>query len=312
MYAAAPGRPPHRQRATRWLSRLSADTQCAARIRCVRETHENHGNVKHHIQSGGRHYRVERTSSAAEDTGHIARGARDVPRARKPQRRPPRFRCRCPRWRIDQPEREVPMNISRRRLFAIAGAAGVAARFGKTADTDPAQMIVRSPRPTDLEMCLAGFNDEITPIERFFVRTHTYTPQVDGTAWNLKVEGTVGRPLTLTMAELKKLPHVDMVSVAECAGNGRSFYRPRVPGAQWEYGSLGNARWTGVRLKDVLAKAGVKDGSKHVLFDGADEPIGKMEDFRRSITIEKALDPDTMLAFEMNGQELPVQHGFPL
>ena len=85
------------------------------------------------------------------------------------------------------------MNISRRRLFAMAGAAGFAARFGNSADTDPAQMIVRSPRPTDLEMRLAGFNDEITPIERFFVRTHTYTPQVDANAWNIKVEGTVGQ-----------------------------------------------------------------------------------------------------------------------
>lgn len=204
------------------------------------------------------------------------------------------------------------MSLSRRRLLSMAGLAGVAAQFGKSADTDPAQMIVRSPRPTDLEMRLAGFNDEITPIERFFVRTHTYTPQVDLGTWSLKVEGTVNRPFTLTMAELKKLPHVEMVSVVECAGNGRSFYRPRVPGAQWEYGSVGNARWTGVRLKDVLAKAGVKDGSKHVLFDGADEPIGKMEDFRRSITIEKALDPDTLLAFEMNDREIPMLHGFPL
>jgi len=190
--------------------------------------------------------------------------------------------------------------------------AGVASRLRAAADTDPALMIVRSPKPTDLEMPLSGFNDAITPIERFFVRCHTYTPQVDLKAWNLKVEGLVTRPVTLAMAELKKLPRVELVTVVECAGNGRSFYQPRVPGTQWAYGSVGNGKWTGVRLKDVLAKAGVKDSAKHVLFDGADEPLGKMEDFRRSIPIEKAMDPDTMLAFAMNGQELPVQHGFPL
>lgn len=204
------------------------------------------------------------------------------------------------------------MNISRRELLPTALLAGVATRLRAASDTDPAAMIVRSPKPTDLEMPLSGFNDAITPIERFFVRCHTYTPKVDLKTWNLKVEGTVNRPITLRMADLKKLPRVELVSVVECAGNGRGFYQPHVPGTQWAYGSVGNARWTGIRLKDVLAKAGLKDAAKHVLFDGADEPIGKMEDFRRSITVEKALDQDTMLAFTMNGQDIPVQHGFPL
>lgn len=204
------------------------------------------------------------------------------------------------------------MTLSRRKLLGVASFAGLSARWGAGADTDPVQMIVRSPRPTDLEMPLAGFNDAITPIERFFVRCHTYTPQVDLQTWRLKVEGLIDRPFTLTLADLKKLPRVGLVSVVECAGNGRGFYQPHVPGTQWAYGSVGNARWAGVRLKDVLAKAGVKGSAKHVLFDGADVPLGKMDDFRRSITIEKALDPDTMLAFEMNGQELPIQHGFPL
>jgi len=194
----------------------------------------------------------------------------------------------------------------------MATMAGFASRFGSGADTDPAAMIVRSAKPTDLEMPLTGFNDAITPIERFFVRCHTYTPHVDIKTWSLKLDGVVNKPLTLTMADLKRLPRVELVGVLECAGNGRSFYQPRVPGTQWAYGSVGNAKWSGVRLRDVLAKAGVKDSAKHVLFDGADVPLGKMDDFRRTITLEKALDADTMLAFEMNGQELPVQHGFPL
>ena len=204
------------------------------------------------------------------------------------------------------------MNVSRRKLLGMAAMAGFSSRFTSGADTDPAAMIVRSPQPTDLEMPLAGFNDAITPIERFFVRCHTLTPHIDPKSWSLKIDGLVNRPVTLTMAELRRLPKIELVTVVECAGNGRSFYQPRVPGTQWAYGSVGNAKWTGVRLKDVLARAGVKDSSKFVLFDGADEPIGKMEDFRRGIPIEKALDADTLLAFEMNGQELPVQHGFPL
>lgn len=204
------------------------------------------------------------------------------------------------------------MKISRRYLLQRAAMAGFASRVGFAADTDPARMIVRSPKPADLEMPLPGFNEAITPIERFYVRCHTYTPKVDLAGWKLQIDGLVAHPVTLTMAELKKMPHVDLVSVVECAGNGRGFYQPHVSGTQWTFGSVGNGRWTGVRLKDVLAKAGVKDTAKHVLFDGADVPLGKMEDFRRTITIEKAMDPDTLLAFGMNGQDLPVQHGFPL
>ena len=98
----------------------------------------------------------------------------------------------------------------------------------------------------------------------------------------------------------------------ECAGNGRSFYQPRMAGAQWAYGSVGNGRWTGVRLRDVLQKAGIKSSAKEILCDGADVPLGKMPDFQRTITAAKALHPDTMLAYEMNGQTLPVEHGFPL
>jgi DMSO/TMAO reductase YedYZ molybdopterin-dependent catalytic subunit len=173
-------------------------------------------------------------------------------------------------------------------------------------------MIVRSPRPEDLEMPLDGFTDWITPIDRFFVRCHTYTPTVNLSGWSLKVDGVVEHPITLTMDDLKKLPRVELVGVLECAGNGRSFYQPRVPGTQWAFGSVGNARWAGVRLRDVLKKTGLKSSAQQILFDGADVPIGKMPDFQRTIPTAKALHPDTLLAYEMNGQSLPVQHGFPL
>ncbi len=154
--------------------------------------------------------------------------------------------------------------------------------------------------------------DEITPTSGFFVRCHTYTPQVKLAEWKLTVDGLVGKPLTLTMADLKKLPRTELVSVLECAGNGRSFYEPHLPGAQWKFGGVGNARWAGVRLRDVLQLAGLKPGATQLLLDGADVPLGKMPDFQRTIEVAKAQHPDTLLAWEMNGQPLTPEHGFPL
>ena len=181
------------------------------------------------------------------------------------------------------------------------------------ADDRPARdMLTRSARPEDLEMPLSGFADYITPIERFFVRTHVAVPTVNLTSWRLTVAGEVSAPLTLTMQEMKGLPSIELVAVAECAGNGRRFYDPPVPGVQWGNGAVGNGRWRGVRLPDVLRKAGIKDSAREVLLNGADVPFGTMPDFERSIPIRKALDANTLLAYEMNGEPLPVKHGFPL
>jgi sulfite oxidase len=202
-----------------------------------------------------------------------------------------------------------PTAVSRRMLF-VGAAAALLPRSLRAAD--PSRMIVRSPRPEDLEMPLDGFTDWITPIDRFFVRCHTYTPKVNLSEWSLKIDGKVDRPLTLTMDDLKKLPKVELVGVLECAGNGRRFYEPRMAGTQWAFGSVGNGRWTGVRLRDVLQRAGIQDSAKEILCDGADAPLGTMPDFQRTITIAKALNPDTLLAYEMNGRPLPMEHGFPV
>ena len=199
------------------------------------------------------------------------------------------------------------MNIPRRSFFLLFAGALLRAD-----DRPKRDMLVRSVRPEDLEMPLSGFADYITPIERFFVRTHVYVPTVNPAQWRLTVEGEVATPLTLTMDDLKKLPSNELVSVAECAGNGRSFYEPPLPGLQWGNGAVGNGRWRGARLVDVLKRAGVKDSAREVLFDGADVPLGTMPDFQRSIPIRKALDGNTLLAYEMNGETLPVKHGFPL
>ena len=205
----------------------------------------------------------------------------------------------------------TPTQLSRRRFFRTLGAvAGVLS--SQAADTARQDMIVRSVRPEDFETPLAAFTSWITPIEHFYVRSHMSKPTVDVGSWRLSVDGEVSTPLKLTMDELKKLPTVEQVSVIECAGNGRAFYKPGVAGMQWTGGGVGNARWRGVRLADVLKKAGIKPTARHILFNGADTPPGTMPDFMRTVPVKKSLDPDTLLAFEMNGEPLPVSHGFPL
>ena len=206
------------------------------------------------------------------------------------------------------------MKLSRRDLFRLAAASAAAPLFSFDGGPRPEKsgMIVRSVRPEDLEMPLEGFQSYITPVEHFFVRSHHYEPKVDLATWRLEIDGEVGNKLSLTMDDLRKMPKVEFVSVLECAGNGRGFYSPMVPGLQWRQGSVGNGRWGGVRLADVLKRAGVKPSGRELLMDGADVPVGTMPEFKRTITLKKALDPNTILAYEMNGQTIPNQHGFPL
>jgi DMSO/TMAO reductase YedYZ molybdopterin-dependent catalytic subunit len=198
------------------------------------------------------------------------------------------------------------MKSTRRNFFFLAAGGALMAQ-------DRGGMRVLSTRPEDLEMELPGFSDYLTAPEHFFVRTHVYAPtSVDMNEWRLKIDGLVGTPQTLTLDDLKKMPATELVAVVECAGNGRGYFEPHVPGLQWTNGSVANARWRGVRLADVLKHAGIKESATEILFNGVDEPLGKMQDFRRTITAKKALDPNTLLAWEMNGQPVPIKHGFPL
>jgi sulfite oxidase len=197
------------------------------------------------------------------------------------------------------------MMTSRRDFLALT----VAALLSPQNSVD---MIVRSQRPEDLEMPPPGFANFITPIDRFFVRTHVAVPKVNLPEWRLRIEGHLAAPLTLTMDDLRRMPSVELVGVLECAGNGRAFFDPPVAGLQWTAGAVGNGRWRGVRLADLLQRAEIRNGAVEVVFDGADVPIGTMADFQRSIPIKKALHPNTILAYDMNGETLPVKHGFPL
>jgi DMSO/TMAO reductase YedYZ molybdopterin-dependent catalytic subunit len=204
------------------------------------------------------------------------------------------------------------VDLLRRQFLILAAASLLRAQEKSKQDKIKRDMLVRSVRPEDLEMPLSGFSDYLTPVEHFFVRSHVYVPAVNISGWRLNVGGSVASPLAFTLDDLKKLPAFELVSVLECAGNGRAFYQPPVPGMQWGHGAVGNALWRGVRLADVLKRAGLKSSAREILFDGADVPLGTMPDFQRSLPLAKALDPDTLLAYEMNGQPLPAKHGFPL
>jgi DMSO/TMAO reductase YedYZ molybdopterin-dependent catalytic subunit len=174
------------------------------------------------------------------------------------------------------------------------------------------RLIVRSPRPEDLETPVHLLTTWITPNDLFYVRSHFYTPSIDAGAWRLRVEGEVDRPLDLGLDDIRNLPSTTEIVTLECAGNGRAFFEPRVAGVQWERGAVGTAAWTGVRLGDLLNRAGIRSSARYVWLDGADSGVGRAPDFIRSVPIDKASDRDTLLAYQMNGETLPVSHGFPL
>lgn len=181
-------------------------------------------------------------------------------------------------------------------------------------------MIRLSTRPPQLETPFAAFDGgAITPNDAFFVRYHlagSPPPRevLAGDAFRLQVMGKVKTPLKLSVQELKKqFEPAEVVAVNQCSGNSRGFFQPRVPGGQLGHGAMGNAKWKGARLKDVLEKAGLAPEAKQVLFNGLDAPPApKVPDFVKAIDVQQALDPDILLAYEMNGEALPWLNGFPL
>lgn len=175
------------------------------------------------------------------------------------------------------------------------------------------KLIIKSVRPPDYESPVALLDSWLTPVENFYVRSHLPVPApLDASTWTLQVEGEVATPVTLSMEDLRRLPPASLTMTLECAGNGRAFYDPPVAGIQWGKGAVGTARWTGVRLADVLKRAGIRTTGKFVVMNGADRALGTMPDFIRQLPIDKAMHADTIIAFDMNGQPLPPVHGFPL
>ena len=178
--------------------------------------------------------------------------------------------------------------------------------------------IVRGEDPLNLEMPFEKLDGFITPTESFYVRTHFPIPKIDTREWRLRIEGEVEEALETTYEDLLELRPRNFPVTLECAGNNRNLLEPKVKGVQWGLGAVGNAEWTGIPLSILLDRVRTKPDAREVILEGADEgaledpkaPRGKVR-FARSIPLAKARG-DVLLAYEMNGQKLPPEHGFPV
>jgi DMSO/TMAO reductase YedYZ molybdopterin-dependent catalytic subunit len=176
-------------------------------------------------------------------------------------------------------------------------------------------LIKRSWRPPNYETPIEYFAEDFTPNRAFFVRYHLANiPEVQAASWSLNVGGpSAASPFMLNLEALKRdFPAVEVAAVCQCSGNRRGLFQPHVTGVEWGAAAMGNARWKGAKLKDVLAKAGVKPDAVEIVLDGADGPVmPATPDFVKSIPVWKAIEDTTLIAYEMNGEPLPHWNGFP-
>jgi DMSO/TMAO reductase YedYZ molybdopterin-dependent catalytic subunit len=204
-------------------------------------------------------------------------------------------------------------------LLAKGGACGAAEPTQTSADELVAlpgkkPLIRRTFRPPNFETPIADLRQPFTANDAFFVRYHVaQLPEIDPRTWRLRVGGSsAGRTLDLSLDDLQRsFERVSIPAVNQCSGNRRGLFSPRVPGVQWRNGAIGNARWTGVRVRDVLRRAGVNSNALEVVFDGADAGLLSTPDYMKSLPIDLALNENTLIAFEMNDQVLLHWHGAP-
>jgi DMSO/TMAO reductase YedYZ molybdopterin-dependent catalytic subunit len=180
-------------------------------------------------------------------------------------------------------------------------------------------MIIRQKEPANLETPLDQVDSYLTPAELFYIRSHFKAPTVERASYRLRIDGAVRNPISLTYDELREMPSETRVATLECAGNGRVFLVPQVSGAQWELGAVGNAEWTGVPLSALLERAGLEDDATEIVFEGADQgtpaeppiPPGPIS-YARSLPRDKAMQQEVLIAYQMNGGDLPLHHGYPV
>jgi DMSO/TMAO reductase YedYZ molybdopterin-dependent catalytic subunit len=153
----------------------------------------------------------------------------------------------------------------------------------------------------------------------FYIRSHFPAPKLDLATYRLRIDGAVRKPLSLSYKQLRDMPSETRVATLECAGNGRVFLSPQVPGAQWELGAVGNAEWTGVPLADLLERAGLEEDACEIVLEGADRGRPKEEPvppapvaYARSLPRDKAVRREVLIAHRMNGCDLPLDHGHPV
>ena len=205
--------------------------------------------------------------------------------------------------RATSPERiELPFSRGHRSLVAFP---------------EKRPLMVMTTRPPQLETPFPIFNENIfTPNDAFFVRWHlaNIPSAIDLQTFRLTIRGRVKQTLSLSLEELRdRFEPIEVAAVCQCAGNSRGFFEPRVAGGQWGHGAMGNAMWKGVRLRDLLEKAGIEQDTKHVRFGGLDRPVADATpDFLKSLPLDDAIANHVLVAYAMNGQALPFLNGFPL
>jgi DMSO/TMAO reductase YedYZ molybdopterin-dependent catalytic subunit len=201
-------------------------------------------------------------------------------------------------------------------MVDLALPGGPGARAIATNFPQKGAMILQRTRPPLLESPFEVFDQGVfTPNDRFYVRWHwaVIPTTVDARTFRIAVRGHVDRMLSLSLSDVLSMPQVEMAAVNQCSGNSRGFFQPRVTGGEWANGAMGNARWTGVRLKDVLDRAGVKAGAVQVRFNGLDQAVvPDSPKFMKTLAIDHAGDGEVMIAYAMNGEPLPLLNGFPL
>jgi DMSO/TMAO reductase YedYZ molybdopterin-dependent catalytic subunit len=215
------------------------------------------------------------------------------------------------------------MRIAKWFLFSIAILAGCSQPSSTVSNKDilvsaegKKDMILLTDRPPNLETPLKYFLLDYTPNDVFFVRWHlpVLPNHISEDTFRLRIHGAVDKSLALSINDLKtQFAKDSIVALAACAGNARSFFDPKVPGGQWKNGAMGNAKWTGVRLKAILEKAGLKKEAFEVTFNGMDLPsYPTVADFVKSLKVDHAMDGEVMIAYAMNDQPLPLLNGYPL
>src|SRR6266699_5890756 len=188
-----------------------------------------------------------------------------------------------------------------------------------TLRSSSAGLIIRQKEPTNLETPFDQADSYLTPTELFYIRSHFPAPRLELASYQLRIDGAVRNPLSLGYQQLRDMPSETRVATLECAGNGRVFLVPPVAGAQWELGAVGNAEWTGVPLSALLESAGLADDVCEIVLEGADRGVPKEEpkppgpiSYVRSIPRTRAMEPDVLIAYQMNGQDLTLDHGYPV
>jgi DMSO/TMAO reductase YedYZ molybdopterin-dependent catalytic subunit len=188
----------------------------------------------------------------------------------------------------------------------------------KPTDWKHKEMIVHNDRPWNIETPVHLLDDEITPTDKMFVRNNGLIPtELNEDTWTLTIDGeSVPNPKTYTLKELKsKFKHYTYALVLECGGNGRSEINPPATGNQWGYGAVNCGSWTGVRLRDVLEDVGISDDAVYVGYYGTDKHLSGDPNkvvISRGVPIEKAKEDETLIAFQLNGEDIPIVHGYPL